>query len=255
MAQTPPLNLGSNLTLSDATAAELAELLTCGALDIDLLNKIFMTIGCAIDALAVSGNGVAGTNYDEATNILTIDWENSQQTTIDFTAIIADAVATGLITGDSYDPVTNILTLTTAGGNTIELDMTGVLADALSDAVLPAGMIVMRADNAVPAGWALCDGTNGTPDLTDSFIIGAGANVVGSTGGSIDHNHAITVNNAATGVTANHGFDPNVDGGGGTANVALNPVTINDPQHNHNATSAATNHLPPFYALIFVMKT
>lgn len=27
----------------------------------------------------------------------------------------------------------------------------------------------------IPAGWALCDGNNGTPDLTDKFIIGAGS--------------------------------------------------------------------------------
>ena len=29
------------------------------------------------------------------------------------------------------------------------------------------------ADN-IPDGWALCDGNNGTPDLTDKFVIGAG---------------------------------------------------------------------------------
>ncbi len=27
----------------------------------------------------------------------------------------------------------------------------------------------------IPAGWALCDGNNGTPDLRDKFIVGAGA--------------------------------------------------------------------------------
>ncbi len=26
----------------------------------------------------------------------------------------------------------------------------------------------------IPAGWALCDGNNGTPDLRDRFVIGAG---------------------------------------------------------------------------------
>lgn len=26
----------------------------------------------------------------------------------------------------------------------------------------------------IPAGWALCDGTNGTPDLRDRFVVGAG---------------------------------------------------------------------------------
>ena len=38
--------------------------------------------------------------------------------------------------------------------------------------------------SAIPAGWALCDGTNGTPDLRDRFIVGAGGGYdVGDTGG------------------------------------------------------------------------
>lgn len=28
----------------------------------------------------------------------------------------------------------------------------------------------------IPAGWALCDGAGGRPDLRDKFIIGAGDN-------------------------------------------------------------------------------
>lgn len=36
----------------------------------------------------------------------------------------------------------------------------------------------------IPDGWALCDGTNGTPDLRDKFIVGAGNDYeVGDTGG------------------------------------------------------------------------
>lgn len=49
------------------------------------------------------------------------------------------------------------------------------------------GVIVMwsgSADN-IPEGWALCDGTNGTPDLRDRFIVGAGREyAVGDTGGA-----------------------------------------------------------------------
>lgn len=36
----------------------------------------------------------------------------------------------------------------------------------------------------IPTGWKLCDGTNGTPDLRDKFIVGAGSTyAVGATGG------------------------------------------------------------------------
>jgi hypothetical protein len=36
--------------------------------------------------------------------------------------------------------------------------------------ILPAGSIVMWVGKAVPVGWALCNGKNGTPNLTDRFM-------------------------------------------------------------------------------------
>ena len=41
---------------------------------------------------------------------------------------------------------------------------------------IPAGVICMwsGAANSIPSGWALCNGSNGTPDLRDRFIVGAG---------------------------------------------------------------------------------
>lgn len=52
---------------------------------------------------------------------------------------------------------------------------------------IPRGIIVMWSGsiNGIPEGWALCDGTNGTPDLRDRFIVGAGKEYnVGATGGA-----------------------------------------------------------------------
>lgn len=60
---------------------------------------------------------------------------------------------------------------------------------------LPKGIIVMwsGAVNAVPGGWALCDGTKGTPDLRGRFVLGAGGTyAVGATGG--EERHQLTVN-------------------------------------------------------------
>jgi len=39
------------------------------------------------------------------------------------------------------------------------------------------GIIVMWAgsEETIPSGWKLCDGNNGTPDLRDRFVIGAGS--------------------------------------------------------------------------------
>lgn len=52
---------------------------------------------------------------------------------------------------------------------------------------LPIGGIIMwsGAVSAIPPGWALCDGTNGTPNLRDRFVVGAGSTYnVGATGGA-----------------------------------------------------------------------
>src|SRR3990167_3705731 len=42
---------------------------------------------------------------------------------------------------------------------------------------IPAGVIVLWSGLLanIPSGWALCDGTAGTPDLRDRFVVGAAA--------------------------------------------------------------------------------
>ena len=64
---------------------------------------------------------------------------------------------------------------------------------------IPTGIIVMWSGTttSVPSGWALCDGTNGTPNLFNKFIVGAGGTyTVNATGGSansivVSHTHSL----------------------------------------------------------------
>jgi microcystin-dependent protein len=61
------------------------------------------------------------------------------------------------------------------------------LLQHMENHLVPPGAIIMwsGAINDIPVGWALCDGTNGTPDLRDRFIVGAGGSYnVGNTGGA-----------------------------------------------------------------------
>lgn len=81
---------------------------------------------------------------------------------------------------------------------------------------IPAGIIAMWSGliSAVPTGWGLCDGTSGTPNLRDRFIVGAGTTyAIGDTGGSLvsgsggAHTHTEATagghsHGAATGATA-----------------------------------------------------
>lgn len=51
---------------------------------------------------------------------------------------------------------------------------------------LPSGLIVMwsGSTSTIPTGWLLCNGSNGTPDLRNRFIVGAGSSYnPGNTGG------------------------------------------------------------------------
>jgi hypothetical protein len=65
---------------------------------------------------------------------------------------------------------------------------------------IPTGAILLWSGSigSIPAGYVLCNGNNGTPDLRDRFIVGAGSTyAVDATGGSADaivvsHNHTAT---------------------------------------------------------------
>lgn len=69
---------------------------------------------------------------------------------------------------------------------------------------VPSGIICMWSgeSTAIPSGWHLCDGSNGTPDLRDRFIVGAGSTYkVKDTGG--EASHKLTTNEMPS---HNHGF-------------------------------------------------
>ena len=59
------------------------------------------------------------------------------------------------------------------------------------DMVPIGGIITWSGDIAtIPEKYQLCDGTNGTPNLTDKFICGAGTSYIpGQSGGTIAHEH------------------------------------------------------------------
>ena len=57
---------------------------------------------------------------------------------------------------------------------------------ATSTSPFTSGMIMLWSGSigSIPSGWYLCDGTNGTPDLRDRFVVGSGNTyAVGNTGG------------------------------------------------------------------------
>jgi microcystin-dependent protein len=68
-----------------------------------------------------------------------------------------------------------------AGSNDVSVNGTvtapNYALNAHGNGPIPAGGIIMWSGSiaAIPTGWALCDGSNGTVDLRNKFIVGAGS--------------------------------------------------------------------------------
>lgn len=48
------------------------------------------------------------------------------------------------------------------------------VADGVSNGSIPIGGIIMWTKNSIPTGWRLCNGSGGTPNLVNRFVVGAG---------------------------------------------------------------------------------
>ncbi len=156
--------------------------------------------------------------------------------------------------------------------------VTSVIGAGLDDSVAPGVIAAWSGAIAdIPAHWSLCDGTNGTPDLRDKFIVGARqddggipkTNITGilnSSGGSISHDHAgVTGPHALTIAEMprhHHGYMATPWTGsmydGHSSPLMTQQVSGNtddtggDQPHTHPI--ALDQHLPPYYALAFIMK-
>ena len=148
------------------------------------------------------------------------------------------------------------------GGTTYSASVTQVVSLASS---IPSGGIILwsGAANAIPSGWLLCNGANGTPNLIDKFVLGAGTSTpaVGTTGGSKDavvvshthavtdpgHSHGVYINGAGTGA----GFNNN------NRSYALPATTSATTGITIAATgqSGTNANMPPYYALCYIMKS
>jgi microcystin-dependent protein len=175
-----------------------------------------------------------------------------------------------MFTGYSYKFVIQSATATSI--QTLD-NLYPILQNAPTSAsAIPSGGIILWSGStgSVPSGWYLCDGTNGTPDLRNSFIVGAGNTyAVGATGGTADaivvsHTHTATSvvtdpGHVHTGVMGNNpagGSNPtsaNVTGETYTTNSAVTGISVGTTIATAG-TSGTGQNLPPYYALAYIMK-
>jgi len=144
----------------------------------------------------------------------------------------------------------------------------------IGNGTIPVGGIIMWSGTiaAIPSGWALCNGSNGTPDLRNTFVIGAHSDssgakttVTGSatqSGGDKDavliaHKHDIEVLTDAGGGSPNGTVDQNPTAGRATQQ-SPNSISLTgiDASGSASTTQTGTNaNLPPYFALAYIMRT
>lgn len=149
---------------------------------------------------------------------------------------------TGNITATSGTNSLNAITVT--GTSTLAtVTVSGNLTDkdGVTGGVIPSGGIIMWSGqtSAIPTGWYLCDGNNGTPNLTNRFIMGAGTSNETTTGGTNSlalaetnipsHTHAFSTTTGSngshthTGTTNTTGAHTHTLNAGGTAYPQSSP--------------------------------
>ena len=112
--------------------------------------------------------------------------------------------------------------------------------------MLPAGIITLwyGSVGTIPNGWLICDGNNGTPNLQNKFVVGAGDTyAVAATGGVINHTHNFTGNGHT------HDFGAGMDiSAGSEFNTTTGSTAV-------TGTTDSEDNLPPYHALAYIMKT
>jgi len=234
--------------------------------------------GTGFAIYGTSANATAGTNWAgyfdgdvRVTGKLTVDG-GTDPTYVSFTPqpsepMSADGVSDpGIWVRDTDEH----LMFTNTGG---DVDITAASGG------IPSGGIIMwsgaLAD--IPAGWHLCDGTSGTPDLRDRFILGtSAAEDPGATGGSNTHTHTVDVWGCdKTGIILRDsyagefilaiGMDfancPNsmlswaiksTEWGGGCGDEEWDGSF--GAVAGKRETTASASNVPPYYKLAFIMK-
>lgn len=106
------------------------------------------------------------------------------------------------------------------------------------------GMILLWSGSvgSIPAGFHLCDGTAGTPDLQDRFVVGAGSSYnPDDTGGAASHLHTFTGDGHAHQIVTDDALDVGTE------------YSLNTDEGYAAGSTDSEDHRPPYYALCYIM--
>ena len=162
-----------------------------------------------------------------------------------------------------------------------------ITLNGVSGGLTPTGGIIMWSGSiaSIPAGWALCDGNNGTPNLRDRFVVGAGSTYSdGVTGGSSNvtlnetnlpnhthtfsgttsmagaHTHTTAIRRRQGASVVNRAYTVFWADSDPIASQNFTSSSSGDHTHTLSGTTSGTGGgqaitvIPPYYALAYIMK-
>lgn len=256
------INNTGTITTTNVVATGLAGALTTAS------QTAITSVG-TLTSLTVSGNLTVDTNTLKVDSVNNRVGINKTTPTVPLD-VVGNTVITGTLT------VTGTATI---GGSNISPFFAGMI-------MMWSGLVAT-----VPTGWVVCNGLNSTPNLQDRFVVCTGTTYLqGTSGGSTTtnlsgiHDHggvvggtSLTVsqmpahahrtnslNSTGTLATTNTNYTViNQSGVGGTlygsSTVSQGiELTGSGTTHNHSITSdPGHTHIvtPPYYSLVFIMKT
>lgn len=124
------------------------------------------------------------------------------------------------------------------------MSLNDVSVEYIYNHTVPQGAIILWNGSVVPAGWVLCDGLNGTPNLSNKFILSGTIDDIGVTGGSYSvtiattnlpsHNHNVTI---SAGGSFNHSHNTGNNNANHTHRSVSNLQWDNTTGHFGRATT------------------
>jgi hypothetical protein len=241
-----------------------------------------------VTSSVLANTSVTAANYGGLTQIPSFTVDNQGRLTFAANnAVSSISVASSQLTGTTGTGNAVLAVSPTLTGSplaptaSVATSNTQIATTAFVRSIIPTGVILMWSGSiaSIPSGWLICDGANGTPDLRNRFIVGAGSTyAVAATGGSADaivvsHTHSASSTSTVTDPGHNHGTGiggsfavftgsggSGFTGGGaqftGTTGTATTGITVSTTTTNTSAGSSGTNaNLPPYYALAYIMKS